>query len=89
MLPNVPPPSPFNIPLRTFTNSLIVYRFEAYLPGSVRSWVRNKLADFRQMLVENGLLAAKSDDGIPESRGRLFPFPSFVLLSIISDPYLH
>ncbi|CAZ79659.1 unnamed protein product [Tuber melanosporum] len=36
--------------------------------GGIRTWVHDKLADFRQMLVENGLLAAKSDDGMPESR---------------------
>jgi len=84
------PPFPFSIPLHTFTNSLIVYRFEAYLPRSMRTWVHDKLADFRQMLVENGLLAAKSDDGIPESRGRLTPFsPPFVWPSVISNLYLH
>ncbi|PWW80536.1 hypothetical protein C7212DRAFT_274717 [Tuber magnatum] len=42
--------------------------FGAYLPGGIGTWVHDKLADFRQMLVENGLLAAKSDDGMPESR---------------------
>ncbi|KAG0643437.1 glucosidase II beta subunit-like-domain-containing protein [Tuber brumale] len=36
--------------------------------GSIRAWVHDKFADFRQMLVENGLLAAKSDDRMLESR---------------------
>lgn len=34
-----------------------VYKFEEYLPGFVREWIHAKIADFRVMLVENGILA--------------------------------
>ena len=41
-----------------------VYRFEAYLPTSVRDWLDQKLRDLRIILVENGILAAtRSPDG--------------------------
>ncbi|CUS11242.1 unnamed protein product [Tuber aestivum] len=41
---------------------------ESYAPEGISTWVHSKFTGFRQMLVENGLLAARSDDGIPESR---------------------
>ena len=41
-----------------------VYKFEAYLPPSVRDWLDKKLRDLRVILVENGILAAsRSPDG--------------------------
>ena len=41
-----------------------VYKFEAYLPTSVRDWLDQKLRDLRIILVENGILAAtRSPDG--------------------------
>ncbi len=33
-----------------------VYKFEEYLPESLRAWVHQKITDFRAMLVENGIL---------------------------------
>lgn len=42
--------------LLTFTQ---VYKFEEYLPESVRDWMHQKLADLRTMLTENGILASK------------------------------
>ena len=36
---------------------LIVYKIEAYLPASVRSWIDQKLRDLRVLLIENGILA--------------------------------
>jgi protein kinase C substrate 80K-H len=35
-----------------------VYQFEAYLPKSLRDWADQKLRELRQVLVENGILAA-------------------------------
>lgn len=41
-----------------------VYKFEAYLPTSVRDWLDQKLRDLRVILVDNGILAAThSPDG--------------------------
>lgn len=41
-----------------------VYKFEAYLPTSVRDWLDQKLRDLRVLLVDNGILAAThSPDG--------------------------
>jgi protein kinase C substrate 80K-H len=40
-----------------------VYKFEEYLPGAVREWVHAKLADFRVLLVENGILADNANSG--------------------------
>ncbi|CZS89948.1 hypothetical protein WAI453_002930 [Rhynchosporium graminicola] len=40
-----------------------LYKFEEYLPSSVRDWVHQKLIDFRIMLVENGILADNSRSG--------------------------
>ncbi|KAI9839804.1 MAG: hypothetical protein M1837_002003 [Sclerophora amabilis] len=34
-----------------------LYKFEAYLPASVRDWIDGKLRDLRVMLIENGILA--------------------------------
>ena len=46
------------------SNSIKVYKFEAYLPTSVRDWLDQKLRDLRIILVENGILAAtRSPDG--------------------------
>ncbi|KAI9756099.1 MAG: hypothetical protein M4579_003986, partial [Chaenotheca gracillima] len=43
-----------------------LYRFEAYLPASVREWIDTKLRDFRVLLIENGILADTRNG--PESR---------------------
>lgn len=40
-----------------------VYAFEEYLPSSAREWIHAKIADFRAMLVENGILADNSKAG--------------------------
>ena len=46
------------------SNSAKVYKFEAYLPVSVRDWLDQKLRNLRIILVENGILAAtRSPDG--------------------------
>lgn len=42
---------------------MAVYKFEAYLPTPVRSWVDQKLRDLRVLLIENGVLAPASDSG--------------------------
>jgi protein kinase C substrate 80K-H len=42
---------------------MTVYKFEAYLPTPVRSWVDQKLRDLRVLLVDNGVLAPTSDSG--------------------------
>ncbi|KAH8783877.1 protein kinase-like protein C substrate [Hyaloscypha finlandica] len=34
-----------------------LYKFEEYLPASVRAWVHQKLTDLRILLIENGILA--------------------------------
>ncbi|KAM0799872.1 glucosidase II beta subunit-like protein-domain-containing protein [Usnea florida] len=42
----------------------VLYKFEAYLPTSVRDWLDQKLRDLRIILVENGILApTRSPDG--------------------------
>jgi protein kinase C substrate 80K-H len=40
---------------------LLVYRFEEYLPPSVREWIHDKYYSFRRVLVANGILADNSD----------------------------
>ena len=40
-----------------------VYKFEAYLPPSIRDWLDAKLRDLRILLVENGIIAASSETG--------------------------
>ena len=45
-----------------------VYKFEEYLPKPVRDWVDQKLRDLRLVLIENGILAAPSDNSGGESR---------------------
>ncbi|OWP04879.1 hypothetical protein B2J93_4205 [Marssonina coronariae] len=40
-----------------------LYKFEEYLPGSIREWVHQKLFDFRIMLVKNGILADNASSG--------------------------
>lgn len=46
------------------SDSAKVYKFEAYLPTSMRDWLDHKLRDLRVILVENGILAAThSPDG--------------------------
>ncbi|KAI9644045.1 hypothetical protein NHQ30_007397 [Ciborinia camelliae] len=40
-----------------------LYKFEEYLPESVRTWVHQKVKDLRIMLVENGILADNSKSG--------------------------
>ncbi|KAJ3472691.1 hypothetical protein NLG97_g10787 [Lecanicillium saksenae] len=39
----------------------IIYSFEAYLPASLRDFIRNQKAAIRDWLVENGLLAEKEN----------------------------
>lgn len=41
-----------------------MYRFEDYLPKSLREWLDLKLREFREMLVKNGILAENSDDSV-------------------------
>lgn len=43
--------------------TLSVYRFEEYLPLGVRTWLHEKIRDFRVMLVENGILADNANSG--------------------------
>ena len=45
-------------PTTCTSDSAKVYKFEAYLPNSVRDWLDQKLRDLRVILVENGILAA-------------------------------
>jgi protein kinase C substrate 80K-H len=40
-----------------------VYKVEEYLPESIRSWVHQKITDFRIMLIENGILADNANSG--------------------------
>ncbi|KAL2063063.1 hypothetical protein VTL71DRAFT_6135 [Oculimacula yallundae] len=40
-----------------------LYKFEEYLPESVRDWVHQKIIDLRIMLVENGILADNANSG--------------------------
>ncbi len=44
-----------------------VYKFEEYLPKPVRDWIDSKLRDLRILLVENGILADKSDPSTESS----------------------
>ncbi|KAI9799621.1 MAG: hypothetical protein M1833_003936 [Piccolia ochrophora] len=37
-----------------------LYKLEAYLPFPLRAWINDKLQSFRQMLIDNGILAASS-----------------------------
>lgn len=39
----------------------VLYQLSAYLPPSLKIWLDEKMSSVRQMLVENGLLASKSD----------------------------
>ena len=39
----------------------VLYNFSAYLPPSLRLWLDEKISTVRQILVENGILAANSD----------------------------
>ncbi|KAH8151746.1 uncharacterized protein LAJ45_04368 [Morchella importuna] len=45
-----------------------LYNIEAYLPESIKVWVHDKLHDFRQILVENGILAPAPDTPGIESK---------------------
>ncbi|KAF2199062.1 glucosidase 2 subunit beta precursor [Delitschia confertaspora ATCC 74209] len=45
----------------------VLYKFEEYLPESMRTWVDTKLRDLRILLIENGILADPHTD-IPESK---------------------
>jgi protein kinase C substrate 80K-H len=42
---------------------LVVYKFEEYLPKTLRDWINNRLYDLRTMLVDNGILAASTPSG--------------------------
>ena len=42
---------------------MAVYKFEEYLPASVRDWVDQKLRDLRLALIDNGIMADPSTDG--------------------------
>ncbi|KAF2712396.1 hypothetical protein K504DRAFT_373582 [Pleomassaria siparia CBS 279.74] len=45
----------------------LLYKFEEYLPESLRTWVDQKLRDLRVVLIENGMLADPHTDS-PESK---------------------
>ncbi|KAI5776844.1 glucosidase II beta subunit-like-domain-containing protein [Geopyxis carbonaria] len=38
-----------------------IYRFEEYIPAGARNWIHEKLAELRQMMVDNGVLAPPKD----------------------------
>lgn len=40
-----------------------IYKFEEYLPQSIRAWVHQKVIDLRIILVENGILADNANSG--------------------------
>ena len=40
-----------------------VYKFEEYLPPSIREWIDRKLRSFRVLLIENGVLAPAKESG--------------------------
>ncbi|KAF7893422.1 uncharacterized protein EAF02_000960 [Botrytis sinoallii] len=40
-----------------------LYKFEEYLPESIRTWVHQKVTDLRIILIENGVLADKANSG--------------------------
>lgn len=44
-----------------------LYKFEEYLPESLRSWLHSKITDVRHFMVENGILADTSKEGGAES----------------------
>ena len=52
-----------------------MYKFEEYLPKSLRDWVDQKLRELRVMLMENGILASPPDSGeskaVTDARSRL------------------
>jgi len=48
--------------------SATVYKFEEYLPPSLRVWIHEKRSDLRKWMVENGLLAATEDGDTTESK---------------------
>ncbi|KAF2115904.1 glucosidase 2 subunit beta precursor [Lophiotrema nucula] len=45
----------------------VLYKFEEYLPDSLRQWVDAKLRDLRVLMIENGILADPNTDA-PESK---------------------
>ena len=45
-----------------------MYKFEAYLPPSIRDWLDTKLRDLRLLLIENGILAASTSASGGESK---------------------
>src|ERR1700759_4352575 len=54
----------------------LVYQLEAYLPTSLRDWIRQQLFDLRALMVENGILAAVDTDNteskaLQDARARL------------------
>lgn len=51
-----------------FPLTITVYKFEEYLPPSVRDWVDAKLRDLRIALIENGILADDRSTDSPESK---------------------
>ncbi|KAL9129111.1 MAG: hypothetical protein Q9217_002354 [Psora testacea] len=46
----------------------VLYKFEEYLPPSVRDWIDGKLRSLRLMLIENGVLAPTRDAGAESKR---------------------
>ncbi|TGO13423.1 hypothetical protein BTUL_0070g00530 [Botrytis tulipae] len=40
-----------------------LYKFEEYLPESIRTWVHQKVTDLRIILIENGVLADNANSG--------------------------
>ncbi|KAL1301764.1 hypothetical protein AAFC00_005962 [Neodothiora populina] len=54
----------------------LLYKFEEYLPKSLRDWLDQKLRDLRVMLVENGILAdlspeASASGAVTDAQNRL------------------
>lgn len=47
----------------------VIYKFEEYLPESVRDWVRQKMDEGRKFLVDNGMLAEYIPPTTHESKG--------------------
>ncbi|ORY17845.1 glucosidase II beta subunit-like protein-domain-containing protein [Clohesyomyces aquaticus] len=46
----------------------VLYKFEAYLPPPLRTWLDSKLRSLRILLIENGILADPHTSDTPESK---------------------
>jgi len=60
------------MPVQEEEEVLPIYKFEEYLPESVRAWVRQKMDEGRKFLVENGLLAEYIPPTTQESKGKIY-----------------